>query len=215
MYIKKMKEFGIRKTKSFSDLLVVRVFDFFILGLIILIIIIGQKYFILDYSLFILLIFIIFILIIFSNKILIFLKTHFLDGNISNYFVKKLDEIVDSYLELSSKTKIKVILLTVFIWLMSYSPWIIILRTVLAMNLLDIATVVSITLITSFLPINPPAGVGVINGAWIAGLTIVGVDLNTAINFSLFTHLIYLFQISLFFLITILIKKRCIINVKK
>lgn len=207
IYLNELKKHKIKLTKSFSDLIIIRLYD------IILILSISIFFLkdIINFSklniLFLILFYITFIIIIFfSDKItkVLHFKTKY------NLLKKSLDFIKNSLKiisEVNFKKKIYLFFITFLVWLFSFLPWIFLFSNLFDLNITKYFLILIPTIAITFLPINPPGGVGTIHSGWIIGFLLVNFSYIDAVNYSVFLHATFIIQLTIIFYICFLIEK--------
>jgi uncharacterized protein (TIRG00374 family) len=207
-YIKQLKKHGIEVTKSVSDLVTVRIYDFVVLAVFFFVLLtLGIN----NPTVSSLSIFIITALLLFSYYFIFHTRQlynflYFIFGKIK-YFHKVKKVILDVFehsTALSTYSKLRLLLTSFFVWLFSFLPWVFIITVLTQANIKEALVVAIIALIASFVPIHPPGGVGTIEGSWLIGLLLVGVSYGMAVNISLFIHSIFLIQIILLYGLSLL-----------
>jgi hypothetical protein len=154
MYIKKMSDYGTRKLKSLSDILIVRIFDIFIISLVSIIIIFSFG--IVESKISLLIILTIFLLSIFFLFFSEYLITNFYKkiGFKNSPLVNKLKDFLNIFRNVKPKKKIKLLLLSLLVWIFAYLPWIVILRLTVNLGIMEMIFAISITLVSTLIPIN-------------------------------------------------------------
>ncbi len=201
-YIKKLKEENITVTKSLSDVILFRIYDLFLVGLFSMAIllfsnVVGKGYSILFLSIFLVacLTFIIypslFYKLIPSNQ----------KSNLLKKTATKLKDVIGSNnLPVSKKTSL--FIYTLFIWLISFSIWVVLLTQITEAELLSAFLASIISTITTFLPINLPANIGLTQGGWMLGFYVANLPLDIGLAFSVFANAVYVIYTTLIFFIS-------------
>lgn len=210
VYIKKMKEQDIETSKWFSDILIIRLYDSLVLWILIVISFMLLGF---DFSYFTILflgvVFLVFYLFFFNIKIVLKIM-NIINGKIKYKIIWKIIKFLYEWFlnisKLSDKNKIILLIISVWIWICSFLPWVIILNLILDITLWQWVLVVLISLIFNFLPINSIGWLGTIHAGWIAWLLMVKVSYVQWINVSMFLYSVFIAQLVLNYLLVQTIK---------
>lgn len=214
IYLKKLKDLNIKFSKSTSDLIIVRFYDFLAL-LFITLFFLAQYLLLINKNVIILLILfiVVFFFALVYKKNLQLRYSNLLNkynskkNNLIYKFFNFLLEVVQHFDKLSLSKNLKLFFLSIFIWIASFLPWIIIFNFTTELSLSKSLIVIIIALLAIFIPINPPAGIGIVEGGWIAGLMIVGIDYSSSVTLSIFLHLIILLYTASVYYLTVIIPR--------
>lgn len=208
-YVRELKKNNIMVTRSISDIVVVRLFDVMVLALLSGVLLFYIPSIANTVSLLLLIVSIV--------AVYIFLfQAKWVDKMLSLLGSKVrlpwgVEDHVHAVLEhvgrVSDRKKIELFLLSIVIWFFSFLPWVLIAKMLLGIAFPHALVAVLASLIASIIPINPPGGIGVIEGGWLVGLLLVGVPYGEAANFSLFAHAILFVHITLFYVFALVVCK--------
>lgn len=203
-YIRELQKEAIRIKKSLMDIIIIRIFDIASIAIIVIVFVLSGLFKdIGTMGVIVLLILIgLILLVMFHRETAIFISKKI--EQILNYFgwnrtTKHIRELRKIFLNISISQKIKIIVTSVLIWVVSLVPWLILIQAAFDISYSQaLMSIVFIFVITN-LPINTPGGAGVIESAWVIALLSTGIGINQAINFSLLVHAVILIEIFLFY----------------
>lgn len=204
IYIKKLKEENIKISKWFSDILLIRLYDIFVIWIFVFLSFVLFWYeFNIKIILALVFIFFVFYILFFRTK-LILKVLNYIDKINKYNWIKKIIHFFSEWFshieDLILKKKIILIFLSFLIWVSWFLPWIFLLH-LLWFWIINSIVVILFAVIFTFLPINTPWWVWVINAWWIGWLMFVNISYNEAVNLSMFVYSVFIIQLVLNYLL--------------
>jgi uncharacterized membrane protein YbhN (UPF0104 family) len=89
---------------------------------------------------------------------------------------------------IGTRKKVALIIVSFLVWIVMCAVWIPLVGVLTGLNLSESAVSTLVAMVFSILPLNPPAGIGVIEGGWTAGLMLFDVPVKIAVTTALLLH---------------------------
>src|SRR3989338_3511540 len=198
-YIKQRTDAGVSIAKAAADIVVVRLYDLITLSVLFLILllrfpgILGASAVLLLITLLILGAYILGLPANFHSNLVYLLKGVKGVSGLKRIILSLTAEMST----ISLNHRLLLLIISILVWFCSLSPWVIFFSYILNLPVASGLLAVTVSLIASFIPINPPGGVGAVEAGWIAGFLLVGVSYGAAVTASVFAHAILVLGISL------------------
>jgi len=200
-YVTQLKKQKVKVVKSVSDLVVMRLLDFIILGLFFLTSIFlfsnlaSQKTIILAVLFLIMCSWIFF----FPSHIWKTIPKFKIKNKIALKIIRYILRIHVHLVRLSWRKRITLLVFSLIIWVASCTPYIILLHSLTNLTISQATIATLITLISTTLPLNAPGGMGIVEAGWLIGLAIFKIFGTEAINLALFLHAMQILSLTLIF----------------
>lgn len=211
IYMKKLQEENIKISKSFSDILIIRLYDIFVIWFFIFLsfILFWYKF---NVKIILWLLFILLVAyILFFRTDLILKILNYIPKKDKNTQLKKVYEFLTEWFShinnLVFKKKIILLFLSFLIWIFWFLPWIFLLN-LLWFWISNSIIVVLFAVIITFLPINTPWWVWVINAWWIAWFMFINISYSEAVSLSIFIYSVFIVQLILNYLLIQLLHRK-------
>lgn len=189
-YVKYLREHDISASKLVSDIVVVRSFDFMVIvvfGAFTLPLVID-----IDFRLY--------ILMLVAGSVVLGIIVARIDWllertiELLGIFKKRISVIVylikmfEHMQSIDTRDKIDLIIASFGVWLIACIVWVPIVSVLTGLNLPEIILSTLVATVFALLPVNPPAGIGVVEGGWTAGLMLFNVPVHIAVSTALLSH---------------------------
>ncbi|MCH7851063.1 MAG: flippase-like domain-containing protein [Nanoarchaeota archaeon] len=205
VYIRQLKKKGIGLKKSFSDLVLIRLFDVFVLAqfALVSILITFNGAFAKKIAFIIILVIIFLFFLLFLDKLFSKIVKEFskLFSGKGQHFFNKLDRLSKYFPNYNMSQRIALLFISYLVWIFSFIPYVILLISLTNLSIFSILIVCIFALISSFIPINPPAGAGVVEAGWIFGFLFIGFSGDYPVLLSLTMHSAQLISLILIYII--------------
>jgi uncharacterized membrane protein YbhN (UPF0104 family) len=89
---------------------------------------------------------------------------------------------------IGTRKKVSLIVVSSLVWVVSCAVWIPLVGVLTGLNLSESTVSTLVAIVFALLPLNPPAGIGVVEGGWTAGLMLFDVPASIAITTGLLLH---------------------------